>query len=34
VFEFWHRHFIEDHPVAPARHASIETQRVTCGEPS
>jgi asparagine synthase (glutamine-hydrolysing) len=34
VFEFWHRHFIEDHPAAPGRHARMETQRETCGEPS
>jgi len=34
VFEFWHRHFIEDHPAAPGRHALMETQRETCGEPS
>jgi asparagine synthase (glutamine-hydrolysing) len=34
VFEFWHRHFIEDHPAASGSHALIETQRETCGEPS
>jgi asparagine synthase (glutamine-hydrolysing) len=34
VFEFWHRHFIEDHPTAPGRQALMATQRETCGEPS
>jgi asparagine synthase (glutamine-hydrolysing) len=34
VFEFWHRHFIEDHAVASAHHPLMETQRETCGEPS
>ena len=37
VFEFWHRHFIEQHPrlaVAPRHALLVGRQRETCGEPS
>jgi hypothetical protein len=37
VFEFWHRHFIENHPRPVAVHTSrplVEAQQMSYGEPS
>jgi asparagine synthase (glutamine-hydrolysing) len=37
VFEFWHRHFIENHPRpadAQTRRPLLEARQMSCGEPS